>query len=106
MDSFLSGWPRLIKRGVPVGLALNAALVLAQDGSEAPTLKLKYRSVLSQYQAFSEQPVAPWRETNETVEKIGGWRAYAKEARQADVPDKANSTPAKAEMNAERGVKP
>lgn len=106
MDLFLYRWLPLLKWGLPAGLALNAALVFAQDSSEVPPPKLQYRSVLSQYQAFNEQPVAPWRETNETVEKIGGWRVYAKEARQAVPADKAPATPAKAEINAEHGRKP
>jgi hypothetical protein len=41
---------------------------------------LPYRSVFDGYQPFTDQKVLPWKETNATVEKIGGWRAYAKEA--------------------------
>ena len=41
-----------------------------------------YRSSLSRYQAFTEPDVAPWRETNELVRQRGGWRAYAREARE------------------------
>ena len=41
-----------------------------------------YRSSLSRYQAFAEPDVAPWRETNELVRQRGGWRAYAREARE------------------------
>ena len=41
-----------------------------------------YRSSLSRYQAFTEPDVAPWRETNELVRRRGGWRAYAREARE------------------------
>jgi hypothetical protein len=43
-----------------------------------------YVSPLRAYQAFSEAPVAPWRETNELVRQRGGWRAYAREAREPD----------------------
>jgi hypothetical protein len=39
-----------------------------------------YVSPLRQYQPLREEPVASWRAANERVEKIGGWRAYAKEA--------------------------
>ncbi|MBC7705609.1 MAG: hypothetical protein H7274_16895 [Rhodoferax sp.] len=41
---------------------------------------MPYRSVFDSYQPFADQKVLPWKETNATVEKIGGWRAYAKEA--------------------------
>ena len=43
-----------------------------------------YTSPLRAYQAFSEPQVAPWRETNELVRQRGGWRAYAREAREPD----------------------
>ena len=39
-----------------------------------------YRSALEGYRPFSDEKVRPWKESNATVEKIGGWRAYAKEA--------------------------
>ena len=48
----------------------------------APTPVLVYRSSLSRYQAFTEPDVAPWRETNDLVRQRGGWRAYAREARE------------------------
>jgi len=38
-----------------------------------------YRSVFTDYRGLSEQPLAPWRESNDTVGRIGGWRAYARE---------------------------
>lgn len=41
---------------------------------------LPYTSALEGYQTFSEEKLRPWKESNATVEKIGGWRAYAKEA--------------------------
>ena len=43
-----------------------------------------YASPLRTYQGFAEPPVAPWRETNELVRQRGGWRAYAREAREPD----------------------
>ena len=41
-----------------------------------------YRSSLSRYQPFTEPELATWRETNELVRQRGGWRAYAREARE------------------------
>ena len=43
-----------------------------------------YVSPLRAYQGFAEPQVAPWRETNELVRQRGGWRAYAREAREPD----------------------
>ena len=52
----------------------------ADPKAAIPALAL--RSSLSRYQAFTEAEVAPWRETNDTVRQRGGWRAYAREARE------------------------
>ena len=41
----------------------------------------RYVSVLAQYQPYAEQPLASWPEANATVQRIGGWRAYAQEMR-------------------------
>ena len=56
-------------------------------GNAAPALQ--YRSALADYRKFNDQAVAPWTEVNDTVGKIGGWRVYAKEAREPD-PGAAN----------------
>lgn len=40
----------------------------------------EYRSALEGYRPYSEEKMVPWKEANDTVGKIGGWRAYAKEA--------------------------
>ncbi|MFZ2739329.1 MAG: hypothetical protein WBI20_10290 [Burkholderiaceae bacterium] len=70
-------------------LGLSPSMALAQSNTESAAPRLKYNSVLSQYQGFNDQALSPWRQTNEVVEKIGGWRAYAKEASQAEASDKA-----------------
>jgi hypothetical protein len=41
---------------------------------------LPWRSALEGYRPFDDQPVTPWRESNDTVGRIGGWREYAREA--------------------------
>ena len=50
----------------------------------APGPAALYVSPLRTYQGFAEPQVAPWRETNELVRQRGGWRAYAREAREPD----------------------
>ena len=52
-----------------------------------------YRSSLNRYQIYAEPDVAPWRETNELVRQRGGWRAYAREAREP-VPTPSSAVPA------------
>lgn len=49
---------------------------------------LEYQSSFSTYQSYTDQPIISWRNANDTVGKIGGWRSYAKEVQhsQSDVP--------------------
>jgi len=42
-----------------------------------------YRSAFAGYQGFAGQKVDDWRNSNDKVGQIGGWRAYAKEGRGA-----------------------
>jgi len=57
---------------------------------------LVYSSVLQGYRPNVEVEVAPWKDANDNVGRIGGWRVYAKEARQPDVaaPGTGASAPA------------
>ena len=41
---------------------------------------LVYRSVFTDYKMMTDEPIANWREINDSVGRIGGWRAYLKEA--------------------------
>jgi hypothetical protein len=43
-------------------------------------------SAFAGYRFHSEPKLTPWREANETVGRIGGWRAYAREASQGAEP--------------------
>ena len=45
-----------------------------------------YVSPLAGYRRLGEDRPVPWKEANETVNRIGGWRAYAREAQQPDPP--------------------
>jgi len=106
MDSFSSSWPWLTKGAASLGIALGATVAFAQGSPSAPTPKLIYRSVWAQYQGFTEQSVTPWRQTNDTVERAGGWQAYAKEAQQPDAPDKSDAKPVTSSVKSQQGVKP
>ena len=68
----------------PPTKAIEPSSVQRADPADpkAATPASAYRSSLSRYQAFTEPDVAPWRETNELVRQRGGWRAYAREARE------------------------
>jgi hypothetical protein len=47
--------------------------------ARAAVAPLAHRSALADYRKAAAPPTA-WRDANDTVERIGGWRAYAREA--------------------------
>ena len=53
----------------------------------APASPLIYRSAFEGYKPYTDDKLLNWKEVNDTTGRIGGWRVYAKEARQPD--DKA-----------------
>jgi hypothetical protein len=78
---------------------VDQARVNAEQQAESPVpISLDFTSSFANYHPFTEQPVLPWREANDTVRQIGGWRAYAKEVLQPE----PTATPAPAAV----GVKP
>jgi hypothetical protein len=77
------------------------------DASSA-VAPLTYRSPLADYRRTASDP-APlaWRDANDLVERIGGWRAYAREAQAAPPPAPAASAPAPAApASAPRATRP
>lgn len=50
-----------------------------------------YESAFSRDRRTVDDKAIPWREANDTAARIGGWRAYARDAQQ---PDPAASAPA------------
>jgi hypothetical protein len=62
--------------------ALTSAATQAISAS-----RLTYRSALDGYQPFTDDLPLNWPAANDNVARLGGWRAYAKEAAQpADPP--------------------
>jgi len=59
--------------------------------ASAPVPPVVYRPVLASYRRAGELSVGSWREANDTVTRIGGWRAYTREANQPEVPATAPS---------------
>lgn len=78
--------PALAQTQATAPAATPAAAPTRVDPADpnAPVPAARYRSPFSGYQAFTETPVAPWRETNDRVRERGGWRTYAREAREPD----------------------
>lgn len=48
--------------------------------ASAPVPSALHRPALREYRRITDNPAVPWREANDQVERIGGWRAYAREA--------------------------
>ena len=76
---------------------------LAQAAPPPAVATEPFRSALDGYRPFNEEKIAPWKESNDTVGRIGGWRVYAKEAQgtQAQPP----ASPAVADPHAGHGEK-
>lgn len=54
---------------------------------------LVHESAFAQYRRLTDEKVTSWKEANDTVTRIGGWRFYAREAAQPDAPAPAASSP-------------
>jgi hypothetical protein len=68
----------------------------AMPSASAASAPTPYRSAFEGYQPFAEQKLVPWKEANDTVGKIGGWRAYAREANEGAGKSTPPSAPAPA----------
>lgn len=92
---------RRLPRGCAAAwLLCGAVTALAQDkvatkgdplDAHARVPAVTYQSPLDGYRRLTEDKPLSWKGANEAVSRIGGWRAYAREAQQ---PDAAPSAPA------------
>lgn len=77
---------RALAAGFAALAALNAA---AQTAAAAPSAPGRYQSAFEGYQPYGDDKLLSWKESNDTVGRIGGWRVYAREAQGAQ-PSPAN----------------
>ncbi|MBI5278425.1 MAG: hypothetical protein HY854_18440 [Burkholderiales bacterium] len=79
-----------------LAVATAAAQQPAEPAAVVPSVP-GYQSAFESYEAYKEQPTGSWVESNGTVRRIGGWRAYANEAQgkaaPATVPSSAPAAP-------------
>ena len=61
-----------------------AAPADAKTGTATPPA---FRSAFEGYQPYTDEKMLDWKQANDQVGQIGGWREYAKEASRADAPD-------------------
>ncbi|HYW56620.1 MAG TPA: hypothetical protein VE934_06655 [Polaromonas sp.] len=77
---------RFISRQLPwqalVLLSVGASFANAQAPAPAApaAAPAPYRSSFDGYQPYTDEKAVNWKEANDEVGRIGGWRAYAKEA--------------------------
>ncbi len=82
---FLVVWILSMATASPPVWAQTAPRSAKPDPQDAQAFvpRIIYRSTLANYRGFSDVNVVPWKETNDNVGRIGGWRVYAKEAQEA-----------------------
>ena len=70
-----------------IGIALASAA-----HAQAPALPA---SAFDSYKPYTDEPVANWKQANDTTARIGGWREYAKQAqaKEQEQPGKPANTP-------------
>lgn len=73
----------------PTG-AITASATPNVAGTGMP---LQFESVLSRYKPMTDQKLGSWRDANDTVTRIGGWRTYLKESQAPDTAAPATTAP-------------
>jgi len=83
---------------------LSAGLILASEGwsasahdpadPKATVAPLTYKSVFEGYRGQTDAKVGVWKDANDNVGRIGGWRVYLKEAHAPEPPASTPSKPA------------
>jgi hypothetical protein len=53
---------------------------------QATVPALRYESAIAPYRRAGDEKPLSWRDANEAVARIGGWRVYAREAQQGGDP--------------------
>jgi len=64
----------------PATPATPAAATTTAPAAPSPQAASTYRSAFDGYRRFTDEPVKSWKEANDNVGRIGGWKTYAKEA--------------------------
>ena len=79
--------------------AVLAANARASDAAQATGTndepRASYSSPFATYRGFRDEPLRPWRESNEFARRLGGWKAFA--GGQEPRLDEREAKPAKAE---------
>jgi hypothetical protein len=63
-----------------IASAQNSQPTLGSDSVSQVSVSNTFRSAFEGYQPHTDDKTGNWKEANDTTARIGGWRAYAKEA--------------------------
>ena len=61
--------------------------------ANASVPRLTYSSPFSRYRGLGDDKPMSWREANDAVARIGGWRVYAREAQQPEATPSGTDAP-------------
>ena len=76
------------------GIAAAQTPTPASPAAEAAKASpLTYRSAFEGYKPYTDDKLLDWKGANDNTGRIGGWRVYAKEARQPDGVAPADGAP-------------
>jgi hypothetical protein len=93
------GFARALMSGLLLASGLAGSPALAQPAQPQSTAAqsappaLTYRSAFERYKPAANQDSTGWREANDRVGRIGGWRVYAREAAQPESAEPARAAP-------------
>jgi hypothetical protein len=84
----LSALPALVLAQAAPASANSPAAPASSAAASRPAPP-EYRSAFEGYQPYTDEKMRSWKEANDSVGGIGGWRAYAKEAQESAAPGAA-----------------
>lgn len=67
----------------PIGASTATAAPSDPADGKASVPPVEYQSPFAEYRPLGDDKNTAWKDANDTVGKIGGWRAYAREAAEA-----------------------
>ena len=88
---------QLLAAGLFACLHLSSASAQSESKPEVlqthKTVELIYQSSFQNYQRYSAFDIQAWKQANDAVKDIGGWKAYAKEIAQEQNTKPPTTTP-------------
>jgi hypothetical protein len=88
--------------------AASQAQAQVQAQAQAPDTSAstpEFQSAMQDYKPFTDEKIVPWKQSNDTVREVGGWRAYAREAAPPKAPE-GQADPHQGHHPAQPGAKP